>query len=113
MREPRRRERLALGTRRVLPDDADALQRDRTVQVLVVREPHDAEAARAEAADEAVAIEHERLSRIALQDLRRLLGSLHRIRPSAGGAGILPVNANVHATPCRRTDGHTPASGLL
>jgi hypothetical protein len=48
-----------------------------------------------------------------LKHLRRLFGGLHRIRPSAGGAGILRVNANVHATPCRRTDGHTAASGLL
>ena len=60
VRQPRRGERLALRARRVLPHDADALQRDRAVQLLVVREPDDAEAARAEAPDQAVAIEHER-----------------------------------------------------
>ena len=110
--EPRGRERLPLRARRILPRHADALERDRAVELLVVCEPDDAEPAGSEAAHEAVAIEHERLARASRDHLRRLLGSLHRITTSSWWAGVLPVNTNVHATPCRRSDGHTAASGL-
>ena len=60
MREPRGRLRLALGARaRAGVVRRDALDGDDAVEALVVREPHDAEAARPEAPQEPVATEDE------------------------------------------------------
>ena len=61
VREPRGGERLALGARVLAALERDALDRDGAVQALVVGEPDHAEAAAAEAPDQAVAVEDERL----------------------------------------------------
>ena len=100
VREPSRGHGLALGARgdrRVV--DADALDRHGAVEVLVVGQPDDAEAARPQTAHQAVAIEHELAGapRVVLRRRmrgprrRRVPGGLHRLPGSTPPAALLPA----------------------
>jgi hypothetical protein len=85
VREPCRRERLALGARVLAAVERDALDRHRAVEALVVREPHDAEAAAAEPPDEPVAVEHQgRVPARCLEGVRLV----HHVRSSPGATSL-------------------------
>ena len=84
MAETRRGERLALGARGdLLVAELDPLDGDHAVQLLVVREPDDAEGAVAEAAHQPVAPERERRPAAApscVGGVRRAIRGLHHLR---------------------------------
>ena len=79
--------RLAARALAVVPSapEPHALDRDLAVQQLVVRAPDHAEAARAEALEQAVAIEHELLGACGARAPARLRGAIRRRGGSARG----------------------------
>jgi hypothetical protein len=105
--EPGGGQRLALGPRRAPAVDRDPLQRDRPVEALVVREPDRPEAARAEAALDAVAPQDERaLGPGGAEDrpgrCRRMSGWLPTVLVSPSLRGLRAATENLQMTepPC-------------
>ena len=98
VREPGRRQRLALGARRRTPGERDPLDGHRPVEALVVGHPDGPEAARAELFDQRVAAEHDRAGgrRITLGELHLgFAGSAPKVPLLPHLAGPAALNSNL------------------